>query len=58
MLEEGNKEAALLFDALAYQIAKGIGELATVLHGNIDRIVLTRWYCALSTINKAGEGTS
>lgn len=37
----GDKEARLLFDALAYQIAKGIGELSTVLCGDLDGIVLT-----------------
>ncbi len=41
MIREHDQEAILLFDALAYQIAKGIGELATVLCGRIDRIVLT-----------------
>lgn len=41
MIQNGNKQAALVFEAMAYQIAKGIGELATVLKGKVDRIVLT-----------------
>jgi butyrate kinase len=38
---EGNRQAELLLDALVYQVAKEIGALATVLGGNIDRIILT-----------------
>lgn len=41
MADEGNEKAALLLDALAYQIAKEIGSLSTVLKGKVDRIVLT-----------------
>lgn len=41
MINEGNEEARLIYEAMAYQVAKGIGELATVLEGNIDLIVLT-----------------
>ena len=41
MIEKGNKEAELIYKAMAYQIAKGIGELATVVDGNVDRIVIT-----------------
>ena len=41
MIADGNQEAKLIYEAMAYQIAKGIGELATVLNGNIDLIVLT-----------------
>jgi len=40
-IRRGDQDAALIYQALAYQIAKGIGELATVLCGNVDRIVLT-----------------
>ncbi|MDN5332428.1 MAG: butyrate kinase [Tepidanaerobacteraceae bacterium] len=39
--ENGDKKAALLLDAMIYQIAKGIGEMATVLKGEVDFIVLT-----------------
>lgn len=41
MIENGNEKARLVYEAMAYQIAKGIGELATVLEGNIDLIILT-----------------
>ncbi|MDD3168511.1 MAG: butyrate kinase [Eubacteriales bacterium] len=41
MIAEGNKKAKLIYEAEAYQIAKGIGELAPVLNGNIDYIILT-----------------
>ncbi|WP_239256846.1 butyrate kinase [Listeria ilorinensis] len=40
-IQAGDKKAQLIFEAMAYQIAKGIGELATVLKGNVDRIVIT-----------------
>ena len=33
--------AALVLDAFVYQVAKGIGELAAALDGNIDAVILT-----------------
>ena len=41
MINEGNEEAKLVHDAMTYQIAKGIGELATVVSGKVDAIILT-----------------
>jgi butyrate kinase len=41
MAQEGNEQAALLLQALAYQVAKSIGALATVLNGNVDAIAIT-----------------
>ena len=41
MIEAGDKDAELIFDAMAYQIAKEIGSMATVLKGNVDAILLT-----------------
>lgn len=41
MINEGDKKAKLVYDAMAYQIAKEIGAMATVLKGNLDAIVLT-----------------
>ncbi len=41
MIEAGDDKAALVFQAMAYQIAKEIGAMATVLAGDIDAIVLT-----------------
>lgn len=37
----GDDEARLVLEAMAYQVAKGIGELATVLNGQVDQIVIT-----------------
>ena len=41
MIAEGNEEAKLIYEAMAYQVAKGIGEMATVVSGRVDFIVLT-----------------
>lgn len=41
MISEGNEYAKLVYEAMAYQIAKAIGELATVVEGNVDLIILT-----------------
>ncbi|MBA1336342.1 MAG: Branched-chain acyl kinase [Firmicutes bacterium] len=41
MIEEGNKEAELVYRAMAYQIAKEIGNCAAVLCGDVDAVVLT-----------------
>ena len=37
----GDKKAKLVYEAMAYQTAKGIGELATVTCGKVDAIALT-----------------
>lgn len=39
--KHGDNKAKLVLEAMAYQIAKTIGELATVLSGNVDGIVMT-----------------
>lgn len=41
MINEGNEGAKIIYEAMAYQIAKGIGELSTVLKGKVDAIILT-----------------
>lgn len=41
MMEEGNKEAELLYKAMAYQVAKEIGSCAAVLKGEVDAVILT-----------------
>ena len=41
MIEEGDNKAELIFKAMAYQIAKEIGAMATTLCGKIDAIILT-----------------
>ncbi|MCK5199450.1 MAG: butyrate kinase, partial [Spirochaetales bacterium] len=41
MIDSGDKNAKLIYDAMAYQVAKEIGALSAVLAGNVDGIVLT-----------------
>ncbi|MFD1039195.1 butyrate kinase [Virgibacillus byunsanensis] len=40
-IENGDEAAQQVYEAMAYQIAKEIGSMSTVLSGNIDAIVLT-----------------
>lgn len=40
-IKAGDKEAGLILDAMAYNIAKEIGAAATVLEGKVDAICLT-----------------
>lgn len=40
-INEGDEYAKLIFEAMAYQIAKEIGACAAVLCGKVDRIILT-----------------
>ncbi|MCT4604906.1 MAG: butyrate kinase [Marinisporobacter sp.] len=40
-IKNGDEYAKLIYEAMAYQIAKGIGELATVVEGDVDRIIIT-----------------
>lgn len=39
--QNNDEKAKLIYSAMAYQVAKGIGELATVVDGAVDRIILT-----------------
>lgn len=39
--EAGEVKARLIYDAMAYQVAKCIGEMAVVLDGDVDGIVIT-----------------
>jgi butyrate kinase len=41
MAMEGDENARLIQDAMSYQVAKEIGSMATVLHGEVDGIILT-----------------
>lgn len=41
MINEGDEEAKLVHEAMAYQVSKAIGELATVVEGKVDAIVIT-----------------
>ncbi|SDF25073.1 butyrate kinase [Sporolituus thermophilus] len=40
-INAGDKYAALVYEAMAYQVAKEIGAMATVVSGKVDAIVLT-----------------
>jgi butyrate kinase len=41
MIEQGDAEAELIFDAMIYQVAKEIGAMAAALAGTLEAIVLT-----------------
>lgn len=41
MIDNGDEKAKLILEAMTYQVAKGIGELATVVEGKVDAIVIT-----------------
>lgn len=41
MIKKGDEHAKLVYEAMAYQISKGIGELATVVDGKVDGIIVT-----------------
>jgi len=40
-VDEGRADAQLIFDAMAYNIAKAIGAMAVVLKGKVDAILIT-----------------
>jgi len=41
MIDSGNKDAALIYKSMAYQVAKEIGSCAAVLKGFVDAIIIT-----------------
>ena len=41
LMDNGDEKAKLVLEAMAYQISKAIGELATVLKGQVNAIILT-----------------
>jgi butyrate kinase len=41
MIEKGDEKAKAVYEAMAYQISKGIGELAPALWGKVDAIIIT-----------------
>lgn len=41
MIEDGDEHAELIYRAMAYQIAKEIGAMATVVNGAVEAIVIT-----------------
>ena len=40
-VKAGNETAAFIYGAMAYQVAKTIGEMSTVLNGKVDGILIT-----------------
>jgi len=40
-IDSGDREAETVFQSMAYQVAKCIGEMATVLMGKVDAIIVT-----------------
>jgi butyrate kinase len=40
-MEAGDEKARLVYEAMAYQVAKSIGELAVVVSGQVDAVILT-----------------
>jgi butyrate kinase len=53
MVDDGNDEALMVFEAMSYQVAKDIGAMSTVLKGKVDGILLTgglannKWFVEL-----------
>jgi butyrate kinase len=41
MIDDGNEYAKLVYESMAYQVAKGVGCLAAAAKGNVDRIIIT-----------------
>lgn len=40
-IENGDEYAKLVYEAMAYQVAKAIGELSIALEGKVDKIIIT-----------------
>lgn len=51
--EAGDRGAALLLDAMAYQVAKAAGGLAAALEGRVDALLLTGGLCHLGPFLEA-----
>lgn len=57
-IAQSDEKAALVFDAMAYQISKEIGAMAAVLEGRVDAILLTGGMAhSKSLIRKVTEAT-
>ena len=41
LIANGDKKAALVYEAMAYQVAKSIAEMSVALKGEVDGIILT-----------------
>jgi butyrate kinase len=51
--EGGDAAAALVLDAMAYQVAKAAGGLAAALEGRVDAVLLTGGLCHLAPVVEA-----
>ena len=49
-VQSGDKEAALVWEALGYNIVKYIGSMAVVLKGQVDAIIITGRYTRFTTL--------
>ncbi len=51
-VEKGDAEAAFIYEAMAYQVSKAVGEMSTVFKGKVDGILITggiaydKWFTA------------
>ena len=41
MIDAGNERARVVYEAMAYQVAKGIAQTAVALKGKVDAVILT-----------------
>ena len=41
MIEDGDKRAATVYEAMAYQVAKSIAQMSVALKGKVDAVILT-----------------
>ncbi len=53
--DEGDEAARTALDAMSYSIAKSIGEMAAVLKGQVDGIILTGGIAYNQCVNDAVE---
>ncbi len=50
MVEEGDKRAVLVWNAMIYQVCKNIGAMACALGGQVDDIILTGGLCRFQDV--------
>lgn len=54
-IEKGDKNSAIIFDAMVYQFAREIGAMAAVLDGRVDAVILTGGMCKSEKLRNALE---
>ncbi|HEX8927081.1 MAG TPA: butyrate kinase, partial [Terriglobales bacterium] len=52
-IDSGDEKAELVFNAMAYQISKDIGAMATVLNGQVDAVLITGGMAFSARLTKA-----